>query len=132
MKHWSQICLLSALLLAPVQGRINAQMTEQLICASSFRTGRYRHVTAKMKRAICQRDHATPCDGKHFEIDHLIPIEIGGSNLPDNLWAEPIEQARIKDKLENRLRRDVCAGKLTLIEAQQCIAKDWVACAKQW
>lgn len=126
------LLLAGALLLPPIAGWANPNMSKATICATAFHTGRYRHVTEKTKRAICQRDGATPCDGRHFEIDHLIPVEIGGSNRPDNLWAQPIAQARIKDQLENRLHRAVCAGRLSLPAAQQCIAKDWVTCAGQW
>jgi hypothetical protein len=65
------------------------------------------------------------------EGDHLISIEIGG--CPDcltNLWPQPMDQARIKDhQVEDVLPGLVCAGKMTLAEAQKCIAGDWVACA---
>ena len=125
------IALAAALLLAPIPGRTNPYLTKAIICAPDFRTGVYRHVSEAMKQAVCRRDHAVPCDGKHFEIDHLVPIEIGGSNDRDNLWAQPIQQARIKDKLENQLHEEVCAGRLSLEDAQHCIAEDWGKCKTQ-
>jgi hypothetical protein len=36
-------------------------------------------------------------------------------------WAE-------KDQLENELHAKVCAGKITLADAQKCIASNWVQC----
>jgi len=55
---------------------------------------------------------------RHYEEDHLIPLEIGG-NPTDvrNLWPEPRNSehsAGEKDKLENRLHELVCAQRLIL------------------
>lgn len=73
---------------------------------------------------------------RHYEEDHLISLELGGSpDDPKNLWPEPygtktapIEwNARKKDRLENTLKRAVCAGRITLDEAQKAISSDWIA-----
>ena len=65
----------------------------------------------------------------HFEEDHLISLEIGGSPTSAlNLWPEPYvgeTGARVKDKIENKLNSLVCSGKLSLITAQEAIAKNW-------
>lgn len=59
------------------------------------------------------------------EYDHLVPLELGGANATSNLWVEPGGIPNAKDKVENRLREEVCAGQLTLATAQQEIAADW-------
>ena len=74
-----------------------------------------------------------------YEEDHLVPLELGGSPAsPQNLWPEPYHVrlvdgtdvgARAKDQLENSLKRDVCAGRLSLATAQRRIAVNWV---KYW
>jgi hypothetical protein len=51
---------------------------------------------------------------------------------PRNLWPEPRAiangwNAAVKDELEATLPRLVCAGRVPLAEAQQAIAKDWIA-----
>lgn len=72
---------------------------------------------------------ANPSD---YEEDHLIPLELGGNpSDPKNLWPEPYYVsipdggARAKDDVENYLHKQVCAGNLTLEEAQKEIAADW-------
>jgi hypothetical protein len=59
------------------------------------------------------------------EYDHLVPLELGGTNSTSNLWVETGSIPNPKDKVENRLHADVCAGTLTLAAAQQAIATDW-------
>jgi len=81
-------------------------------------------------------------DVGHFELDHLIPLEVGGSPTdPDNLWMEPYElpegDARVgtgsqtKDKVENVASAAVCAGRLTLADAQQQMAANWYVLGKR-
>ena len=63
-----------------------------------------------------------------YEIDHLVSLELGGSNDVRNLWPEPYDDpngARVKDVLENKMHDLVCAGRLDISEAQQEIATDW-------
>lgn len=62
---------------------------------------------------------------RDYEEDHLIPLELGGSSDPKNLWPEPINQAHEKDQTENLCNQKVCDGKMTLIEAQKEIAANW-------
>ena len=63
-----------------------------------------------------------------YEEDHLISLEIGGSPTdPKNLWPQPympLPGAHQKDDVENFLHRQVCAGKITLAEAQKEIVSD--------
>lgn len=62
----------------------------------------------------------------HFEEDHFIPLELGGSPTdPSNLWPEPWSEAHKKDIEENALHASVCSGKLTLAQAQARMAQDW-------
>jgi hypothetical protein len=59
------------------------------------------------------------------EYDHLVPLELGGSNATSNLWIEPGSIPNPKDKVENRLHDQVCAGDISLATAQRAIATDW-------
>jgi hypothetical protein len=65
----------------------------------------------------------------NFELDHLIPLEIGGAPRDvKNLWPQPYAGklgARVKDVLETGLNRKVCSGDITLANARYAIAHDW-------
>ena len=55
-----------------------------------------------------------------FQEDHLISLELGGNPTdPRNLWPEPYPRAAAVDQIENELNHRVCAGSLTLAEAQR-------------
>ena len=64
------------------------------------------------------------------ELDHLVPLELGGASTVVNLWPQPWDGAvgaTVKDELENRLNELVCSGRLALQTAQAAIARDWIA-----
>lgn len=63
-----------------------------------------------------------------YEIDHLIPLELGGANSVSNLWPEPYGSpygATQKDGLEDYLHEQVCYHGMPLATAQREIAADW-------
>jgi hypothetical protein len=71
-----------------------------------------------------------------YEIDHLVSLELGGSNSIRNLWpqsyiTQPLN-AHVKDKLENTLHELICSGKLSLEKAQKAITTDWVEAYVQY
>ena len=73
----------------------------------------------------------------HYEEDHLISLELGGSPRSSaNLWPEPhsITLANgtqvgsyAKDGFENFLHRQICAGRVRLATAQHEITTNWVS-----
>jgi hypothetical protein len=71
-----------------------------------------------------------------YEEDHLISLELGGApSDPKNLWPEPYASAtgaRIKDKIETRLKKLVCAGSLPLATAQTAITTNWYTAYLQY
>lgn len=108
-------------------GQANPALTKAVLCAPGFRTGKYRSVSESEKHQDCREYGVTgACPDHRFEIDHLISLELGGSDAITNLWPQPWQEARVKDKVENKAHAAVCAGKITLQFAQHAIATDWV------
>jgi hypothetical protein len=70
-----------------------------------------------------------------FEVDYLITPDLGGTESIRNLWPQPYSvrwNARVKDRLEERLHELVCGGKLDLATAQRDIAVDWIAAYRKY
>ena len=67
-------------------------------------------------------------EGFSGELDHLVPVSLGGSNDPDNLWpfhASGVFTLEAKQALASKLLGMVCARKLSLKDAQDAFRKDW-------
>ena len=88
-----------------------------------------RNVPVSVKNQVYKAYGILSHKPKEYEIDHLISLELGGSNSMKNLWpqsfvTQPLN-AKVKDNLENTLHELVCSGKLDIKEAQQAIAQNW-------
>jgi hypothetical protein len=91
-----------------------------------------RDVPITLKREVYRRYGLVYVKGTR-EVDHLIPLSIGGSNAIENLWPEDFAgewNARVKDDLEYRLHNMVCRGELSLQDAQRMIAANWIEAYK--
>jgi hypothetical protein len=113
---------------------VSTELTEEEICSRKWGKDA-RHVTAAMKKTVfkiygmkgntCKSDR----HGRRCEIDHLISRELGGADAIKNLWPQPYGtspwNATRKDKLENRLHQEVCAGRLPLKDAQEALVSDY-------
>jgi hypothetical protein len=95
------------------------------ICATAWGRDR-RHVTARMRRTVAQAYGLTvQAMSACCELDHLIPRSMGGADDPRNLWPQPWPDARQKDRLEVYMDKAVCAGRVSLREAQEMFRTDW-------
>jgi hypothetical protein len=115
-------------------GAYYSRLTKAVICSSSFRTSAIRNVPESVKFAV-EREYGLVARhyGSTLEIDHIVSLELGGSNDIANLFPEragPSDGYRVKDKLENRMHDIVCAGAISLRSAQHRIAADWPALYK--
>lgn len=93
-------------------------------------TATRRNVSDLTKIAVFKRYNVPlPTKGERagWEVDHLVPLALGGTNDVTNLWPEKAPGFHKKDALEVRLRNLVCAHKLDLAVAQRAIATDWTA-----
>lgn len=105
-------------------------VTAQDVCTPGY-SKKVRNVPSGVKRqAYAQYGIEQRATGE-FEVDHLISLELGGSNSIRNLWPQSFMthpwNAHVKDAIENELHRQVCAGTMSLHDAQRAIATDWIA-----
>ena len=114
-------------------GAIFATATKDQICQSGY-SKNVRDVTEAEKNQDYAeygiRTHATG----QYEVDHLISLELGGSNDIANLWPEPATPRpgfHEKDQVENYLHAQVCSGAVPLAQAQEEIASNWIAVYNQ-
>ncbi len=110
-------------------GAILSDATKDKICVAGY-AGDTRNVPDSEKNQVyAEYDVRTHTTGQ-YEVDHLISLELGGSNDIANLWPEPAEPRpgfHEKDKVENYLHKQVCAGAISLKDAQYQISHNWMA-----
>ena len=103
------------------------------------------HGTRELRHWSRERDdrilieHGLPA-GPHpnFEIDHLVPLGVGGADDDLNLWpeprrsVEPLWNAEAKDRLEMLLNAMICAGEISPVEAQAAFTDDWTEAYRKY
>jgi hypothetical protein len=86
--------------------------------------------TERFKYDVAYPAYRTP-RSERTELDHLVPLELGGSNDATNLWPEYPPTPNPKDKVEDALNAAVCEGRVSLTAAQDAIAADWLTAEKK-
>lgn len=88
------------------------------ICKTGY-SDSVRKVSVATKKQVCL-DYGVfkDCPGPAYEIDHLVPLSLGGDNQKTNLWPQPIAEALRKDVYERELRKKVCGGQAPIAQAQ--------------
>jgi hypothetical protein len=110
-------------------GAIFPEATKEKICVSGYSKS-VRHVTTSTKNKVYAAYGIKKRLPGQYEVDHLVSLQLGGSNEVANLWPEidkPKPGFHEKDRVENYLHDQVCDGKMTLRQAQIQIATDWKA-----
>jgi hypothetical protein len=103
------------------------------LCAPGY-SSPAEHVPVELKSRVFERYGISP-EMVGYNVDHLIPVGLGGSNSLKNLWPQPIagEWNHVKkDRLERRLVKLVCNRTITLENARREIATDWVDAYKKY
>ena len=91
------------------------------ICSTDTRE--LRHWSRERDDRIMREYGLEPGPHPDFEVDHLIPLCLGGADDDRNLWPEPrrsiepVWNAERKDELEARMCSLVCAGQIDAAEA---------------
>jgi hypothetical protein len=113
-------------------GLVDSALTKDRICSRDFHTASIRNVPSAVKAQAYEEYHLVPGEAPcPCEIDHLVSLELGGSNDITNLWPQSYVtmpwNAHKKDALENHLHKLVCEDKVTLAQAQREIAVNWIS-----
>src|SRR6266568_4634387 len=110
-------------------GDIFPNATKEIICQSGYASS-VRNVPLSEKDQVYAEYEISHHLPGEYEVDHLVSLELGGSNDISNLWPEaanPTPGFHEKDQVENYLHDQVCSGAMTLKEAQIEIATNWLA-----
>ena len=124
-------------------GAVDGAVTEANLRQTLCRKGGYtdsvrppREVTDAFKRVVLKA-YSAPGRGSDYELDHFIPLGLGGSSDSRNLWPElnvgdpgQFDHSHpsgnnAKDGVESRLHDAVCSGEVGLVAAQGAIATSW-------
>lgn len=114
-------------------GAIFADVTKDQVCVPGYSKG-VRNVPDSVKNEVFAEYGIASHTPGEYEVDHLISLELGGSNDIANLWPEPAEPRpgfHEKDKVENYLHKQVCDGAMTMADAQVIIATNWLSVYSQ-
>lgn len=114
-------------------GAVMADVTVEQLCTLGYAKS-VRDVTAQTKREVYDAYGIDYHSKGEYQVDHLISLELGGSNDIANLWpqpASPLPGYREKDRFENYLHDQICVGKLKLAKAQEDLATNWALAYKR-
>ncbi len=109
-------------------GAIFPDVTADQVCQRGYSSS-VRNVPAEVSREVYREYGIGERTTGEYEVDHLEPLELAGSNDIANLWseaAEPRPGFHEKDQVENYLHDQVCGGAMSLPEAQRAIASNWL------
>ena len=116
-------------------GAYYSKLTGSVVCSPTFHTGSIRNVPQAEKHAVESEYGLAPRSyGSTLEIDHIVSLELGGSNEIANLFPEMANAGpgyHVKDRLENKLHDLVCSGQMNLRSAQRQIATNWQSLYKK-
>lgn len=114
-------------------GAVFAGITAAKICVQGYSSG-VRDVPEFEKKAVYKEYGIASHRPYAYEVDHLVSLELGGSNSISNLWPEaasPLPGYHQKDRVENYLHQQVCAHQITLQTAQVEISTEWLQIYQQ-
>jgi hypothetical protein len=121
-------------------GAVNPSVSVAVLRNPAFRTACIRQqVTTQYEKAQTYRWYSVPHPANNTggsqscELDHLVPLELGGADTLDNIWplcgppSVPLAERYFKQKdvVENYLAWRVRRGETDLAQAQKGIATNW-------
>ena len=104
------------------------RMTPGKLCTAddpNFQEYRYAEQIPYCRRNVPQEEKRRIADAygvawetrANYEFDHRIPLCMGGGDDDENIWPQPLDEAHVKDRLEDELCQQMRAGTLRQNEA---------------
>jgi hypothetical protein len=121
-------------------GGIDPSVAAEVLRNPSWRTKCVRNCqTTEAQKHLVYRwygiaaPHPNSGQNQTCELDHLVPLELGGADGFGNIWPQcgpsnvdyRDRYFRVKDRVENYLADEVKTGRMALDAAQKGIALDW-------
>lgn len=103
-------------------GRVDASLTAADVC-NRDRPPRGRRIPSSTQRRVYLRYGIRRHRPFAYEIDRLVPLELGGTNSLRNLWPQKTQFTFDKERAERALHQDVCTGVISLRQAQRRVRR---------
>jgi hypothetical protein len=105
-------------------GAVNTKVTVAALCSRTA-TVKARPLSDGTKRRVFGAYHVARNARGGSTIDHLVPVELGGTNALANLWPVTKREARAKRVVVAKVVARVCAGEVDLATAQAAFVTGW-------
>lgn len=102
-------------------------LTLKVLCAKDYPEDARDVSSATKRKVYAMYGISNPKSGE-YQIDHLVPLGLGGSNEITNLWPQPLDPRpgyKEKDNAERKLHELVCSERMPLKSAQYMISHNW-------
>jgi hypothetical protein len=106
-------------------GAYYTRLTKAVLCSHGFRSSELEHLTDAAKHAVEVEYGLTGGRSSALTIDHIVPLELGGSNNVANLYPQRAPVHQLKETLDSTVAARVCKGLISLGAARRQIAVNW-------
>jgi Excalibur calcium-binding domain len=115
----------AAQLVASMLNPVVTQRTIRTTICSTRWVKQQRDVSRQTKNKVFVAARIPKAEQRKYAIDHVVPIQLGGSDRLTNLVAQPLAESKQKDAIEDVLKAEVCTQRILLLTAQRTISADW-------
>ncbi|GAC1607126.1 MAG: hypothetical protein NVS3B3_09350 [Aquirhabdus sp.] len=122
------LALFFAVVTAPAPGAFDASETPKQLCVrgASSNLRRSKDFVSYQVKDKVYNSYGIPRGSRSgYRIDHMIPLELGGTSNIKNLWPQPYVASKKKDADENYLHDQVCRHGMTLDKARHLMLEWW-------
>src|SRR5215475_1520042 len=74
--------------------------------AVAARENKGRIARSSSAKADFMKQTGYPKGRKGYVVDHIVPLECGGADIPSNMQWQTVQEAKIKDRTERNCRRE--------------------------